>query len=100
MKTIECEGGNINIGQQLYSKFVESGYDEPKVMSEVIIQSSSSGSDLFWLTQVMHARMLEHHVIDEQLNLDLLEKEMDLELSSTNASFVRDVIFGVWSIKD
>lgn len=99
LKTIEREGGNINIGQQLYSKFIEAGYDHPNVMSEVIIQSSSSGSDLFWLTQMMHERMLEQHVIDEELDLDLLEQEMTQELKNTQTAFVRDIVFGVWSIK-
>ncbi|WP_220468733.1 methyltransferase domain-containing protein [Staphylococcus coagulans] len=99
LQTIEHEGGNIHIGQQLYGKFVESGFESPHVMSEVVVQSTTSSSDLYWLTEMMHQRMIQHRVIDESLDLALLKAQMEQELNATNAAFIRDVAFGVWSVK-
>ncbi|CAD7358480.1 MULTISPECIES: hypothetical protein [Staphylococcus] len=68
-------------------------------MSEVVVQSTTSGSDLYWLTEMMYQRMIQHQVIDESLDLALLKEQMEQELNVTNAAFIRDVAFGVWSVK-
>lgn len=90
--TVRSEGGNPNIGSQLYEIMINAKLQVLEVESELIINTPENGSDLIWLLKIMENRVLKRGV---SLNIDEMEQKLKAELASTKNIFIRDMAVGI-----
>ncbi|MCC9749824.1 class I SAM-dependent methyltransferase, partial [Streptococcus agalactiae] len=59
-QTVEKEGGHIHIGSQLEQLMLEAGLIVDHFVSENVIQTSQTGTDLSWLLNIMKERIQKY----------------------------------------
>lgn len=99
VQCVKKEGGNIQIGSQLYKIYKEHNLDIVDLFSEQVIQTKESGSDLGWVVQMMKERMIKNGIISENEDLEKLNKELEEELNNSDNMFIRDLNYGIIGTK-
>ena len=92
--TIKREGGNINIGSEMYGLFIKAGLNVKDVKAEAVLQTA--GNDLAWLIKVMMPRIIKTGVATkEEIDIENLEKVLLEEMAASKSIFIRDINFGI-----
>ena len=94
--TVKKEGGNVQMGSQLYSVMKRAGLNVRALRAEAVLHTGESGSDLAWVAKMMLPRMIDHGVIlADEVDMDTLEQRLQSELEGSNIPFIRDMAFGI-----
>lgn len=91
-QTVEKEGGHIHIGSQLEQLMLEAGLIVDHFVSENVIQTSQTGTDLSWLLNIMKERIQKYSDLQ-----GLEDVNLQKELEENNDHFIRDCQFGIIS---
>lgn len=91
-KIVRHEGTNTHIGGSLYKIMKEAKMTVADYCSETVLQTSETGSDIFWVVSVMKERM---KVVGINANLDSLEEWLEDEMQNSSFAFVCDLAFGI-----
>ncbi|HFV0033769.1 TPA: class I SAM-dependent methyltransferase [Streptococcus agalactiae] len=91
-QTVEKEGGHIHIGSQLEQLMLEAGLIVDHFVSENVIQTSQTGTDLSWLLNIMKERIQKYSDLQRLEDVNLQK-----ELEENNDHFIRDCQFGIIS---
>lgn len=94
-QTIEREGGDIHIGQKLYSIFTQLGVNIAEYKAEADIQTSNN-NDLGWLIDIMLPRVKRHQIVDESFAISNFTKKLQQESEKHQCAFIREMAFGIW----
>jgi SAM-dependent methyltransferase len=98
--TVVKEGGNTNIGMQLYTEMKNAGLGISLFRAETILHTCETGSDLWWVAHKMAPRMLKHNVVtEEELDIKTLSARLLDELKNNDITFIRDMTFGICAKK-
>lgn len=98
--TILKENGNIHMGLELYSTFVQVGLKVQQIKAEAVLQTVETGSDLAWLIKMMAQRIIKSGVASsKEIGIDTLEERLLFEREKANEVFVRDMVFGICAVK-
>ncbi len=95
-ETVRREGGDTHIGGSLYKIMKEAKMSVADYCSEAVLQTSETGSDIFWVVSVMKKRMEAAGI---NARLDSLEERLGEEMRSSSFAFVRDLAFGICAKK-
>lgn len=96
---VKKEGGNVEIGSELYSLFKENGFKIDYFDSQLNIHTSETGSDLSWVFNVMKPRLIANGIIGEDYVVENLEEKLSDELEKTNSFLIRDLSYGIIASK-
>lgn len=99
-ETVKKEGGDIHIGSKLYALMKQNDLRIEDYISENVLQTAESGSDLAWVVKMMMPRLIEHGIIAEETDMNSLECELEKELSESSIAFLRDMAFGICAVKE
>ncbi|HGI4001345.1 TPA: methyltransferase domain-containing protein [Streptococcus agalactiae] len=91
-QTVEKEGGHSHIGSQLEQLMLEAGLIVDHFVSENVIQTSQTGTDLSWLLNIMKERIQKYSDLQ-----GLEDVNLQKELEENNDHFIRDCQFGIIS---
>lgn len=91
-KTVKFEGGNTHIGSELYSLMKKADMDIIDYNSEMILQTIETGSDLSWVYNMMHERIIK---ANQELDIENIEELLKEEMEKANSAFIRDVVFRI-----
>ncbi|WP_270915225.1 class I SAM-dependent methyltransferase [Staphylococcus saprophyticus] len=93
-KTVESEGGDIHIGQKLYTLFQKVGVVPVEFIAEAVIQTSDD-NDLKWLIDIMATRMKERQVVKPSFSIEQFLNDLTNESEKHHSAFIRDMAFGI-----
>jgi cyclopropane fatty-acyl-phospholipid synthase-like methyltransferase len=97
---ISREGADIHMGFNLYDVFMQAGFSVEHVMTEAIVQTPTQPYPLASIIRAVIPRILAQGVASEsEIDIDTLEKRLDRERQDTNATYIADMMFGVWARK-
>lgn len=99
-ETVKKEGGDVHIGSKLYALMKQNDLRIEDYISENVLQTAESGSDLAWVVKMMLPRLIEHGIITEETDMESLECKLKKELSGSKKAFLRDMAFGICSVKE
>lgn len=89
-ETVAREGGHIHIGSQLYGMMAKLDLQVEHLISENVLQTKETGTDLGWLLDVMRGRISQHFDMGQ---LDTANFQTELE--TVDQAFVRDIHYGI-----
>lgn len=95
-ETVKKENGNIHIGSEMYGMFKDANMEVLEYVSENILQTADSESDLAWVAKMMKERITKYGIVTEsEMGLETLEERLKEEREQVKKAFVRDVTFGI-----
>ncbi len=98
--TIEREGADINMGFNLHAVLTQSGLSVEQVRAEAIVQTPTQQYPVAAIIRAMLPRIVEHGVANaDEIDIEALDDRLDAERLNTNATYVGDMMFGVWARK-
>ncbi len=99
-ETIAREGADIHMGFNLHHVLTKAGLLVEHVRAEAIIQTPTQKYPLAPIVRAMLPRIVEQGVASEDdIDIDTLDRRLDAEQESTNATYVGDMMFGAWARK-
>ncbi|MFR3685295.1 MAG: class I SAM-dependent methyltransferase [Enterococcus sp.] len=98
-ETVAKEQGNIHIGSELYTLFLQAGLQIQEVRSEAVLQTIETGSDLAWLLKVMEKRIIQAEVATKDEMDEISEEKLMQEMEKAQSVFIRDMNFGIYATK-
>lgn len=99
--TVAKEGVDLHMGLNLYSTFSKAGLNVKNVCAEAVLQTPETPSDLGWLIKMMLPRIVQNGIATpEEIDIETLENRLLDEQKRVNTSFIRDMAFGIWAIKN
>jgi SAM-dependent methyltransferase len=97
-RTVEREGGNINMGFQLAFALEQAGLVVQQVRAEAVVQTPNQRHPVGMIIRAMLPRILEHGVATEaEIDVDTLDERLAAECRASNATYVGDMAFGAWA---
>jgi ubiquinone/menaquinone biosynthesis C-methylase UbiE len=103
-RTVELEGGNLQMGFQLASVFERAGLTAVQVRAEAVVHTPAQASTLHHTTgkiiRAMLPRIIRQGVATEaEIDVDTLDQRLTAERLAANATYVSDMVFGAWARK-
>lgn len=98
-ETVAKEQGNIHIGFELYTLFLQAGLQIREVRSEAVLQTIETGSDLAWLSKVMEKRIIQAEVATKDEMDEISEEKLIQEMEKAQSVFIKDMNFGIYATK-
>lgn len=92
--TVASEGGDIHIGQKLYTLFQKIGATHVTFTAEAVMQTSDD-NDLQWLIDIMTPRMMAHQVVENNFTSEAFNHALTQEVAENHSAFIRDMAFGI-----
>lgn len=99
-KTIEREGADTQMGFNLHEALTSAGLSVEHVRAEAIVQTPTQRYPAVSIIRAMLARIVEQGVASEnEIDIETLDQRLDMERRNTGATYIGDMMFGVWARK-
>jgi SAM-dependent methyltransferase len=96
--TVEREGADVHMGFKLAALLDEAGLSVEHIRAEAVVQTSKIPYDAVTIVRAMLGRIVGQGVATEaEIDIDTLGKRLAEELRSSNATYIGDIVFGVWA---
>lgn len=94
------EGGNPNIGRELYSVFSQAGLNNIDVRAEAIVVNPDYDAKAPFILKMVWSRLLDTGVInEEEQNLEMISRQLDEERKSSMSAAVWDMAYQAIAVK-
>lgn len=91
---LQREGANLHMGFDLYAALTKAGLAVEQVRAEAIVATPGIRYDVAGIVRAVLPRIVSHGVASEDaIAIDTLERRLDEERISTNATYVGDIMF-------
>lgn len=99
-RTVEREGGNLHTGFELPSVLERAGLTVEQVRAEAVVQTPKVHYGGAVIVRAMLPRIVGHGVATEdEIDIDTLDQRLIEERVKADASYIGDMVFGVWATK-
>lgn len=99
-ETVTAEGANIHIGFDLHSMFSQAGLLVGEVRAEAIVLTADQLYPAAAIIRAMMPRILRYGVATErEIDIDTLEQRLAEERLTVGATYLADMMFGIWARK-
>lgn len=96
--TVEREGANIHLGFSLAAIFEQAGLRVERVRAEAVVQTPDVHHPVGPIFRAMLPRILERGVATEaELDIETLDERLIDERRRARATYVGDLVFGIWA---
>lgn len=99
-ETVMAEGANTHIGFDLHSIVSQAGLLVEEVRAEAIVMTAQQPYPAATIIRAMLPRILRHGVTSEQqIDINTLEARLAEERQTAGATYLADMMFGIWARK-
>jgi ubiquinone/menaquinone biosynthesis C-methylase UbiE len=99
-ETIKREGADLHMGFNLNGVLSQAGLLVEHVRAEAIVQTPTQKYPVASITRAILPRIVKYGVATEvEVDIDTLDERLDRERLNMNATYVGDMMFGVWARK-
>ena len=99
-ETVMAEGANIHIGFDLHSIFERAGLSVEEVRAEAIVLTAEQIYPAAAIIRAMLPRIVGEGVASEaEIDIDTLEVRLTRERLTVGATYLADMMFGIWARK-
>lgn len=99
-RTVEREGADVHMGFGLHAALTRAGLSVEHVRAEAIVQTPDAPYGIGAIVRALLPRIVRQRVATEdEIDADTLDRRLDEERVSTNATYVADMVFGAWARK-
>ena len=98
--TVEREGGNIQIGFDLWSLLSQNGLVVEKVRAEAVVQTPDAPFQMAPIVRAMLNRIIEKGVATkDEIDINTLEYRLAEEREKSKTTYIREMVFCAWARK-
>lgn len=99
-RTVEREGANVHMGFALPEVLERAGLVVEQARAEAVVQTPRLQLAAAPIIRAMMPRIVEHGVATEaEIDVDTLDVRLAEERTKANATYIGDMVFGVWARK-
>ena len=99
-RMIEREGADLHMGFNLHGVFTRAGLAVEEVRAEAIVQTPEAPYALGEIVRAVMPRIVAQGVATaDEIAIDTLQQRLDAERKATNATYIGDMMFGIWGRK-
>ena len=94
-----AEGANIEMGFRLHHVMTQAGLTVQGVRAEAIVQTPNQPNPLGAIVTAVWQRFVEHGIATAaEIDVDTIQARLDAERISTDATYIGDMMFGIWAL--